>query len=159
MTMTSGTVTVTGLDGAGDVVRTGSGFALDMFDWLVQVKASLVPAMPPAMPILGRYDGQVGGTGYPQARPVQASDIDSATAGRLAYFKDLASTVTGLSFIITYIKFNAVVDLTAANAHVTTQRLGYTPNPNDPELQIVGPTTMFGGIAVDIPLTGTGSIT
>ena len=56
--------------------------------------------------------------------------------------------------IVTHIVANAVVSNGTLVAHVTTQSLGVTPNPNNATTAIVQPAS-----PVDIPLQGAGSIT
>lgn len=147
MTMSVGTVSVTSVDSSGDPVRTGSGAAVALFDAISVAKLAANPL--PALPVLGA-------TTFPWSvdHPVSATDVDAAKAGRLVFYKDIAATATGIAAFVTYITSNAVINVAGfVTAHVTSQRLGKTPNPNDPATAIDPPAS-----AVDIPLAGTGHI-
>lgn len=131
--MSVGSVSVSGIDGSGNPVRTGSGAALALFDAMVIAKAAV--GEPPLAPVEGSTTAP-----YQAARPASSTDVAAANAGRLSYFRDLASTCNGMAGIVSYITANA-------KAHVTTEILGKTPNPNDPDTDIQAPSA-----PVDIPI-------
>ena len=135
MAMTAGSVAVTSSTNA--PVRSGSGMAVAIFDTMVTAAAAASPAMPGAPPTLGSTSAP-----YSASRPVSATDIANSNTGALAYYQNLAVLANGLaSGLVTYIQSNAT-------AHVTTQSLGRTPNPNNAATAILAPVA-----AVDVPIT------
>jgi hypothetical protein len=105
-----------------DGVRTGSGMALSLYDQLV------------AIPGMIRSDTEI-------------PDPTIRAQCNLAMKRSAALQSTAMATgIISYFTANAVV---SGNAHVTTQSLGVTPNPNNPSTAIVSPSS-----PVDIPVSG-----
>lgn len=72
--------------------------------------------------------------------------------GSLHMLADLAEGFAGP--IVAHIVANAVVHAGTLAAHVTSESLGRTPSPNNPNTAIQAPSA-----AVDVPLTGAGTVT
>ena len=103
-------------------------------------------------------DGTVTGSGATLAvfntLKAKLGDLSTVPIGNqvtiLQGSADLANTIAAL---IPYITANAVISPGTLVAHVTTQSLGLTPNPNNAATAIVAPAS-----PVDVPVTGAGVI-
>ncbi|WP_438029028.1 hypothetical protein [Sorangium sp. So ce233] len=125
MTMTAGTVTV-----ASDGTASGGDLARALYD------ADVATMTLPDLPVVGSTAAP-----YTAARPATQDDVDLAQAGRLRALQEAARRANAYaSALVTYLKANA-------RARVTSESLGRTPSPNDPNTGIQPPVS-----PVDIPL-------
>lgn len=113
-----------------DEVVTGTGYARALYD------ADVATMTLPTLPMLGATDPP-----YTTLRPVSADDIDLVRAGRVRALQEAARRANAYaSATVTYFTANA-------KARVTSQSLGRTPNPNNPDVAIQPPLS-----TVDLPI-------
>lgn len=144
MAMSVGSASVS-VDSEGVITPTISGMAGTLYTGLAAAFASELPAVP----VVGNTDPP-----YSAGRPVSAQDKVIAVVFRQKVASNWAKFANGLAPMVTYIVANAQVIPDTLKAHVSTESLGRTPNPNNAATAIDHPTS-----PVDIPLTGAGAIT
>lgn len=129
MAMSAGSVSV---DSSENV--TGTGLARDLYD---ADAASMVAAgMLPTVPTLGSTAAP-----YTAEQPVTSAEVGAFRAARVRLLQEAARRATAYaSALVSYIQANA-------KARVTSQSLGRTPDPNDPDAPIEPPTS-----PVDLPI-------
>ena len=103
-------------------------------------------------------DGTASGSGAAKAifdayRPLIGDLSSVPVANQLQILRGAADLCTAFAALVPYITANAVINPGTLKAHVTTESLGNTPNPNNPATPIDPPAS-----PVDVPLTGTGTV-
>jgi hypothetical protein len=135
MTMTAGSVDRTTINPTSGAAGTSSGAAGTLYSAMVSYYAGLTTPQPPAAPTLGSTSAP-----FSAARPCTSADVTVGNTARLTTFQGWADQANMIAQLIPYITANG-------HAHVTSQSLGLTPNPNDPNTAIQAPSS-----PVDIPL-------
>jgi hypothetical protein len=145
MALSAGTVTITADATTGAAGYSGSGLALALAQAEVTARASQLPPVP----TLGQTTDP-----YSAERPATQTDIDTAVLVTQALYDEIEVRAVAYAIAtIAYFVANASIAAGTLVAHVTTQQLGRTPNPNTADTPIVAPSA-----PVDIPLTGAGTI-
>jgi len=138
MALTAGTVTITANATTGAPSYAGSGLALAIAQAYVNAFVALTPVQGgfPSMPTNGQTT-----TPFSAARPATLDDLAVAVAARQRFYTAEALRATAYA--------TAVVSEITTNgrARVTTEILGRTPNPNNPDTNIQAPAA-----PVDIPI-------